>query len=163
MSTQETTKSRNIDGEIKLGPDATIGDKVRALRLSKKITVSALSRATGLTDRTIRYIESNERKPSIDAIKRLSAALGVATNFFMEDILFQEEMDKETFLEQASKKYGSKGKAQAAAILNQTQTLFSGGELTDEDKEMFRNEMMAIFWDSKEKSRKFTPKKFLQD
>ena len=163
MSTQETTKSRNIDGEIKLGPDATIGDKVRALRLSKNITVSALSRATGLTDRTIRYIESNERKPSIDAIKKLSAALGVATNFFMEDILFQEEMDKEAFLEQASKKYGSKGKAQAAAILDQTQTLYSGGELTDEDKEMFRNEMMAIFWDSKEKARKFTPKKFLDD
>lgn len=163
MSTQETTKSRNIDGEIKLGPDATIGDKVRALRLSKKITVSALSRASGLTDRTIRYIESNERKPSIDAIKKLSAALGVATNFFMEDILFQEEMDKEAFLEQASKKYGSKGKAQAAAILDQTQTLYSGGELTDEDKEMFRNEMMAIFWDSKEKARKFTPKKFLDD
>ncbi len=163
MSTQETAKRRNIEGEIKLGPDATIGDKVRALRLSKKITVSALSRATGLTDRTIRYIESNERKPSIDAIKKLSAALGVATNFFMEDILFQEEMDKEAFLEQASKKYGSKGKAQAAAILDQTQTLYSGGELTDEDKEMFRNEMMAIFWDSKEKARKFTPKKFLDD
>ena len=163
MSTQETAKRRNIEGEIKLGPDATIGDKVRALRLSKKITVSALSRATGLTDRTIRYIESNERKPSIDAIKKLSAALGVASNFFMEDILFQEEMDKEAFLEQASKKYGSKGKAQAAAILDQTQTLYSGGELTDEDKEMFRNEMMAIFWDSKEKARKFTPKKFLDD
>ena len=163
MSTQETAKRRNIEGEIKLGPDATIGDKVRALRLSKKITVSALSRATGLTDRTIRYIESNERKPSIDAIKKLSAALGVATNFFMEDILFQEEMDKEAFLEQASKKYGSKGKAQAAAILDQTQTLYSGGELTDEDKEMFRNEMMAIFWDSKDKARKFTPKKFLED
>ena len=163
MSTQETAKRRNIEGEIKLGPDATIGDKVRALRLSKKITVSGLSRATGLTDRTIRYIESNERKPSIDAIKKLSAALGVATNFFMEDILFQEEMDKEAFLEQASKKYGSKGKAQAAAILDQTQTLYSGGELTDEDKEMFRNEMMAIFWESKEKARKFTPKKFLDD
>lgn len=163
MSTQDKTTTRNIDAEISIGPDASIGDKVRALRISKKMTMAELARTSGLTDRAIRYIESNERKPSIDAIKRLSAALGVATNFFMEDILFQEEMDKETFLEQASKKYGSKGKAQAAAILNQTQTLFSGGELTDEDKEMFRNEMMAIFWDSKEKARKFTPKKFLQD
>ena len=163
MSTQDKTTTRNIDAEISIGPDATIGDKVRALRLSKKMTVSALSRASGLTDRAIRYIETNQRKPSIDAIKRLSAALGVATNFFMDDILFQEEMDKESFLEQASKKYGSKGKAQAAAILDQTQTLYSGGELTDDDKEMFRNEMMAIFWDSKEKARKFTPKKFLED
>lgn len=163
MNTQDKTTTRNIDAEISIGPDASIGDKVRALRISKKMTMAELARTSGLTDRAIRYIESNERKPSIDAIKRLSAALGVATNFFMEDILFQEEMDKETFLEQTNKKYGSKGKAQAAAILNQTQTLFSGGELTDEDKEMFRNEMMAIFWDSKEKARKFTPKKFLQD
>lgn len=163
MSTQDKTESSNADGEIIIGPDASIGDKVRALRLSKKMTVSALSRTSGLTDRAIRYIETNQRKPSIDAVKRLSAALGVATNFFMEDILFQEEMDKEAFLEQASKKYGSKGKAQAAAILDQTQTLYSGGELTDEDKEMFRNEMMAIFWDSKDKAGKFTPKKFLED
>ena len=163
MSTQDKTESSNADGEIIIGPDASIGDKVRALRLSKKMTVSALSRTSGLTDRAIRYIETNQRKPSIDAVERLSAALGVATIFFMEDILFQEEMDKEAFLEQASKKYGSKGKAQAAAILDQTQTLYSGGELTDEDKEMFRNEMRAICWDSKDKAGKFTPKKFLED
>ena len=162
MGTQDKTGNRNNDAGISIGPDATIGDKVRALRLSKKMTMADLAR-TSLSDRAIRYIETNQRKPSIDAIKRLSAALGVATNFFMEDILFQEEMDKEAFLEQASKKYGSKGKAQAAAILDQTQTLFTGGELSDEDKEMFRNEMMAIFWDSKDKARKFTPKKFLED
>ena len=155
MGTQDKTGNRNIDAGISIGPDATIGDKVRALRLSKKMTMADLARTSGLSDRAIRYIETNQRKPSIDAIKRLSAALGVATNFFMEDILFQEEMDKEAFLEQASKKYGSKGKAQAAAILDQTQTLL--------DKEMFRNEMMAIFWDSKDKARKFTPKKFLED
>ena len=163
MGTQDKANNTYTGGEISIGPDATIGDKVRALRISKKMTMAALARTSGLSDRAIRYIETNQRKPSIDAIKRLSAALGVATNFFMEDILFQEEMDRETFLEQASRKYGSKGKAQAAAILDQTQTLFSGGELTDEDKEMFRNEMMAIFWDSKEKARKFTPKKFLED
>ena len=144
MGTQDKTGNRNIDAGISIGPDATIGDKVRALRLSKKMTMADLARTSGLSDRAIRYIETNQRKPSIDAIKRLSAALGVA-------------------LEQASKKYGSKGKAQAAAILDQTQTLYSGGELTDEDKEMFRNEMMAIFWDSKDKARKFTPKKFLED
>ena len=123
MGTQDKTGNRNIDAGISIGPDATIGDKVRALRLSKKMTMADLARTSGLSDRAIRYI----------------------------------------VLEQASKKYGSKGKAQAAAILDQTQTLFTGGELSDEDKEMFRNEMMAIFWDSKDKARKFTPKKFLED
>ena len=89
MGTQDKTGNRNIDAGISIGPDATIGDKVRALRLSKKMTMADLARTSGLSDRAIRYIETNQRKPSIDAIKRLSAALGVATNFFMEDILFQ--------------------------------------------------------------------------
>ena len=71
MSNQEKkpTRSRDFDAEVILGPDATIGDKLKALRLSKKITLAALSRSSGLSDRAIRYIENNERQPGIDAIK----------------------------------------------------------------------------------------------
>ncbi len=160
MSTQEKTKSRDFNAEINLSPDATIGDKVKALRLSKKMTLTALSRASGISDRAIRYIENNERQPGVDAIRKLSTALDVSTGFFMDDALFQEQSETEEFLAKAKEVYGSRGKAQAASILDQTQTLYAGGELSDADKEVFRNEMMAIFWDSKERAKKFTPKKY---
>jgi transcriptional regulator with XRE-family HTH domain len=163
MSTQNKTKSRDFDAEIILGPDATIGDKLKALRLSKKMTLTALARASGLSDRAIRYIENNERQPSVDAIKKLSAALEVGTDYFMDDAAFAEESDTETFLAQAKEKYGSRGKAQAASILNQAASLYAGEELSEEDKKMFRNEMMAIFWDSKERAKKFTPKKYRKE
>ena len=56
MGTQDKTENRNIDAGISIGPDATIGDKVRALRLSKKMTMADLARTSGLSDRAIRFV-----------------------------------------------------------------------------------------------------------
>jgi len=155
-----TSRSRDFDADITLGPDATIGDKLKALRLSKKITMTELSRACGLSDRAIRYIENNEKQPSVDTIKRLSSALGVGTDFFMEDDLFQEEMKKEETLDEVKAKYGSRGKAQAKKIYEQTQALFAGGQLSEEDTESFRDLMMELFLETKEDAKKYTPKKY---
>ena len=162
MSNQEKkpTRSRDFDAEVILGPDATIGDKLKALRLSKKITLAALSRSSGLSDRAIRYIENNERQPGIDAIKKLSAALDVSTSYFMDDDLFQEEVDKEEVLAEAKEKYGSRGKAQAERIYQQTQALFAGGQLSEEDRSAFRDLMIDLFFETKEEAKKYTSKKF---
>lgn len=162
MSNQEkkSTRSRDFDAEVILGPDATIGDKLKALRLSKKITLAALSRSSGLSDRAIRYIENNERQPGVDAIKKLSAALDVSTSYFMDDDLFQEEVDKEEVLAEAKEKYGSRGKAQAERIYQQTQALFAGGQLSEEDRSAFRDLMIDLFFETKEEAKKYTPKKF---
>ncbi|HUM60279.1 MAG TPA: helix-turn-helix transcriptional regulator [Clostridia bacterium] len=164
MSTPEKkpTRSRDFDAEIILGPDATIGDKVKALRLSKKMTLTALSRASGLSDRAIRYIENNERQPSIDAIKKLSAALEVGTDYFMDDDLFQQELHKEDVLAQAKEKYGSRGMAQATRIYEDAQAIYAGGRLNEEERDAFRDMMMEIFFDSKEEAKKYTPKKYRQ-
>lgn len=138
----------------------SIGDKVKALRLSKKMTMAALSRTSGLSDRAIRYIENNERTPGVDAIRKLAAALEVGIDYFMDDDIFQEELHKAEFLEEAKGKYGSRGRAQAQYVLNQAAALFAGGELSEEEREAFRAEMEAIFWDSKEDAKKYTPKKY---
>jgi len=152
-------KTTNTE-EIVITAESTIGDKLKALRLSKQITVAALSRASGLTDRAIRYIENNERTPSIDAVKKLSSALEVGTDYFIDDDIFQEAMHQEEFLAKAKELYGSKGKSQAANLLGQVRALYAGGELSDEERETFRDEMEAIFWDAKEEAKRFTPKKY---
>jgi len=139
---------------------ATIGDKVKALRLSKNMTMAALARTSGLSDRAIRYIENNERTPGVDAIRKLAAALEVGTDYFMDDDVFREELHKAEFLEQARGKYGSRGRAQAQYVLTQAAALYAGGELSDDEREAFRAEMEAIFWDSKEDAKKYTPKKY---
>lgn len=162
MSTKEkeTTKSRDFDAEITLGPDATIGDKVKALRLSKKITLTELSRASGLSDRAIRYIENNERQPSVDAIKKLSSALEVETNYFIDDEVFKEETAKEEILERAKKMYGNHGMAQARRIYESAKGLYAGGQLNEEERDEFRDLMMELFFETKEDAKKYTPKKY---
>ncbi len=165
MSTQDkkTTKSRDFDAEIILGPDATIGDKLKALRLSKKMTLTALSRASGLSDRAIRYIENNERQPSVDAIKKLSAALEVGTDFFMDDDLFQQELEKDEVLTQAKEMYGSRGMAQARRVYESAKGLYAGGRLNEDEQAEFRDLMMELFFETKEEAKKYTPKKYRKD
>lgn len=139
---------------------ATIGEKLSALRKSIGMTVTALSRESGVSERSIRYFERGERTPRVDAIKKLSAALEVGTNFFLDDDILEEELHNEEFLEKAKEKYGSRGMAQAKKLLNQVQAFYAGGHLSEDERLAFRDEMEAIFWDAKEDAKKYTPKKY---
>lgn len=155
-----------LDPDIKaqaaltLTPDSTNGDKIRALRLAQHMTLAELSRRSGMSNRAIRYMEDNERTPSVEAIQKLSAALGVTTDFFMDDVTFEQELKAEQFYAEAKKKYGSRGVAQAKKIREQTNTLFAGGELSEEDRLAFIEDMEELFFETKEDAKKFTPKKY---
>lgn len=156
MSTNELNK-RPEDGQT---APVTIGDKVRYLRQSKNMTLAALSRASGLSDRAIRYIENNERTPGVDAIRKLAVALDVGTDYFMEEDLLQQELQKEEVLAQAKEKYGSRGMAQARAVYESAKGLYAGGRLNEDEKDAFRDLMMEIFFETKEEAKKYTPKKY---
>ena len=139
---------------------ATIGEKLSALRKSTGMTITALSRASGVSERSIRYFERGERTPRVDAIKKLAATLEVDTSYFLDDDIIEEELHNEDFLERAKEKYGSRGMAQGRMILEQAQAFYAGGNLSEDERLAFRDEMEAIFWDSKEDAKKYTPKKY---
>ena len=96
-----------------------------------------------------------------EAIQKIAAALGVTTDYFMDDATFQQELNDDLFYADVRKKYGSRGVAQAKKIKEQTTALFAGGELSEEDQAAFIKEMEALFLDAKEDAKKFTPKKYL--
>ena len=68
-----------------LTPNATNGEKIKALRTAQGMSMAELSRRASMSDRAIRYIEAGEREPSVDAIQKIAAALGVTTDYFMDD------------------------------------------------------------------------------
>ena len=158
MSTNETNKNPE-DGQT---APVTIGDKVRFLRKSRNMTLAALSRASGLSDRAIRYSENKERTPGVDAVRKLAAALDVSTDYFMEEDIFMQELHKEEVLAQARDKYGSRGMAQARKVYESARALYAGGRLNEEERDAFRDLMMEMFFDSKEEAKKYTPKKYRQ-
>lgn len=139
--------------DVKLSPGATAGDKVRALRVAQKMSMAELSRRTGLSTRSICYYEKNERVPGVDAIKKLSVAFGVSTNFFMDDEEFSRQEQQDEFLSQVKKEYGSRGKAQAKKLLEDTNALFAGGELSEEEQSDFMDEMQELFVIAKKRAK----------
>ena len=52
---------------------------------------------------------------------------------------------------------------QAQQILEQSAAMFAGGELSDEDKTAFMDEIQMLYLDSKMRAKKYTPKKYLKD
>lgn len=145
-----------------LAPDATNGDKIKALRTAQHMSMAELARRASMSDRAIRYIESNQREPSVDAIQKIAAALGVTTDYFVDEATFQQELNDDLFYTDVRKKYGSRGVAQAKKIKEQTTALFAGGELSEEDQAAFIKEMEALFLDAMADAKKFTPKKYLR-
>lgn len=71
--------------------------------------------------------------------------------------------EDEEFISEAAVQHGLRGEQQARKIIVQTQALFAGGDLSDEDQLAFLHEMQAIYFDSKERAKKFTPKKYRRD
>lgn len=101
-----------------LTPNATNGEKIKALRTAQGMSMAELSRRASMSDRAIRYIEAGEREPSVDAIQKIAAALGVTTDYFMDDATFRKELSDDQFYADVRKKYGSRGVAQAKKIKN---------------------------------------------
>ena len=91
-----------------LAPDATNGDKIKALRTAQHMSMAELARRASMSDRAIRYIESNQREPSVEAIQKIAAALGVTTDYFMDEATFQQELNDDLFYADVRKKYGSR-------------------------------------------------------
>lgn len=54
----------------------TVGESIKALRLSKGITIKELATETGFTPAAVSRWESGKRTPSVEAYKKIMAALG---------------------------------------------------------------------------------------
>jgi transcriptional regulator with XRE-family HTH domain len=140
------------------------GEKIRAAREAAGMTQKKLAEAIHVSTRTIQLYESNSVQPkNISIVISIAHALGVETDYFLSAQEVERIREQEAFMSEASEKYGSRGKAQARLILDQTSALFAGGELSDEDREAFFQTMSEIYFDAKNRAKKYTPKKYRKD
>ena len=59
--------------------------------------------------------------------------------------------------------YGSKGVREINDLIEEVSGLFAGGELPEEDKDNMMKAFTEIYFLSKEKNRRFVPKKYRKD
>lgn len=133
----------------------TFGEKVKTLREEKGLSQAALAKAIGVTGRTVRNWELKNLYPRKGEIyDKLANALGCETAYLVSS--------QEAFITQASEEFGPRGAVQAAQILEQAAAMFAGGDLSDEDKTAFMDEIQELYLDSKKRAKKFTPKKYIK-
>ena len=131
------------------------GEKVKQLREAKGFSQPELGKRVGVSSRTIASYESGQSYPKQrDMYDRLARELDVDGNYL--------RTENEAFMDEVGMKYGRRGVLQAKEILEQTAQLFAGGSLSDEDELAFITEMQRLYLDSKERAKKYTPKKYLQ-
>ena len=134
----------------------TFGEKVKTLRTTKKMSQAQLAQELGVALRTVSGWENQNRYPKKrELYQNLADILGCDISYLMSE--------EESFITEASEQYGSRGAKQAQQILEQAAAMFAGGELSDEDKTAFMNEIQMLNLDSKRRAKKFTPKKYLNE
>lgn len=129
------------DASAQLTPSSTNGDKIKALRTAQHMSMAELARRASMSDRAIRYIESNQREPSVEAIQKIAAALDITTDYFMDETVFQHEIRDNLFYADILKKYGSRTIAQAKKIEAQTNALLVDPNFSENEKYAFIREM----------------------
>jgi len=140
-----------------------LGDKIKAARIEAGLTQAQLAEKIGVSRKTISLYEANTRQPKNAAtIIDLAHALGIVTDYFLTDNELRRIEEQDEFIAKSGEQYGVKGKAQARLILEQASALFAGGELSESDQEAFFRTMTEIYFDAKEKAKKYTPKQYVK-
>ena len=134
----------------------TFGEKVKILRKTKDMSQTQLAQAIGVSLRTVGGWEKEGRYPKQHELyQKLADTLGCDISYLMTE--------EEAFITEATEQFGSRGARQAQQILEQSAAMFAGGELSDEDKTAFMDEIQMLYLDSKKRAKKFTPKKYLNE
>lgn len=131
------------------------GEKLKGLREAKEFSQQQISDELGITKRSYAYYEANQRYPQQDMLVKIARLFGVSTDFLLTD--------EDAFLQEATDKYGYKAKARAKQLVAEANGLFAGGELSDDDREAFFKAMTEIYFESKERAKKYTPKKYIDE
>ena len=132
----------------------TFGEKVKELRIAKGLEQKELASLTGVSLRTITNWENEGRYPrKRDLYGKLAEILGCEENYLLTS--------DASFMTSASEQYGSRGSRQAKMILEQASAMFAGGDLSDEDKTAFMDQIQEMYLDSKRRAKKYTRKDYL--
>ena len=127
-------------------------EKIREGRSKAGLTQEEFAKAIGVSLRTVTNYESGERYPKKrETYYTIAEVLKVDVNYLLTE--------DEEFLLDADRQYGSKGTRQAQALIDEISGLFAGGEMAEEDKDVMMKAIQDAYWISKEKNKKYTPKK----
>lgn len=136
-----------------------LGQKVKILRKRKGLSQEKFGELIGVKIRSVAYYESDGRYPEDEVFEKMAEVFGVSIDFLKDDSLSVEYTKEELFIMEAKDKYGYKGASEAKKTIERVKGLMAGGDLDENSKDAFFEVMQEIYFDSKERAKKYGKKR----
>ncbi len=134
----------------------TFGERLKAARERANLTQSKLAELSGISLRTIINWENGVRKPSnIEKLNKLAEVLHTTRSELLDE--------SEEFVVGIGEEYGARGRRGAEKVLADVNALFAGGEMNDDDMDVFMQAVQEAYWEVKKRNKKYTPNKFKKE
>ena len=140
----------------------TFAVKVQEARLSLGLSMTELANNVGVSARTIQAYEHDEKKPRPAMLVKLAKALKVSVKFLKDDNCEDPvaDIEKDNYIEDARKRYGTSGMKDMTELLDGSKALFAGGALSQAQKDAFFQAVMTAYVTCREEAkRKYGRKK----
>lgn len=137
-------------------------EKVKDARISLDLSQAELAEKVGVSSRSVQAYEAGVKKPRATVMAKLAKALEVSVKFLTDDECENPvaDIEKDSYIEEARERYGSKGARDMEQLLADNAALFAGGELSQEQKDKFFEAVMTAYVTCKEAAKeKFGRKK----
>lgn len=130
----------------------SFGDKLREFREEHGLTQEAFAKELHIGMKTLYLYETGQRCPqSMEVYKRIAEVMGCDYNYLLEE--------DEAFLEEVGKKYGGRERSKVQAFTKGISALFSGGEVSEEDRDAAFAAITEAYWKAKQVNKKYGRKK----
>ena len=144
----------------------TTAEKIRDARIGHNLKQQELADKIGVSLRTITKYEKQGVMPRGLNLRKLAEVLEVSeaylTNDEIEDPTYG--IDEAPYIESARAAYGKKGADDISRLLVGTQAMFAGGEVPQEDKDLFFQAITEAYFANKNRaSELFTRKDYKKD
>lgn len=131
----------------------TFGENLIAAREKAGLTQKELAALLGIHYRTIQNWELAGKLPNkLDMVYKVAQILGTTPDALMNP--------SDQYVVEASEKGGAKAAREVDTLVSGVIGLFAGGEIDEEEKDGIMAALNEAYWKSKEKNKKYTPKKY---
>ena len=133
----------------------TFADKVKDARTELGLFQQQLGDMIGVSARSILAYEKGEKKPRRGTMVKLAKALKVSVKYLTDDECENpmEDIEKDSYVEEARGLYGAGGARDMNALLEANAALFAGGELSQDEKDAFFDAVMKAYITCKEEAK----------
>lgn len=135
----------------------TFGEKIHTERIKRNMNQKEFGKLIGVSTRIVSLYETNKAFPRTrDDYARIAAALELNVNYLLTE--------SEEFVMGIGLEYGPRSAQGATRVLSDVKALFAGGEMADEDMDIFMKAVQDAYWEVKKINKeKYTPKKYRED